>query len=108
MYFHDPETRLAKELRPGILGKSFWGENLMLMVVDLEAGAILPEHSHPQEQGGIVLEGELEFMIAGESRILHPGDVYMIPGGVEHRVRVGASPARVLDVFSPVREDLKY
>jgi quercetin dioxygenase-like cupin family protein len=55
-----------------------------------------------------VLEGELEFIIAGESRLLHPGEIYMIPGGVEHMVRVGDSPAKVLDVFSPVREDLKY
>jgi quercetin dioxygenase-like cupin family protein len=108
MYFHDPESRMTKELRPGILGRSFWGDNLMLLIVDLEANAILPNHNHPHEQGGIVLEGELEFTIAGERRMLHPGDIYMIPGGVEHMVQVGASPARVLDVFSPVREDLKY
>jgi quercetin dioxygenase-like cupin family protein len=108
MYFHNPETRIGKELRPGILGRSFWGDSLMLVVVDLEANAMLPYHSHPHEQGGIVLEGELEFIIAGESRLLHPGEIYMIPGGVEHMVRVGDSPAKVLDVFSPVREDLKY
>jgi quercetin dioxygenase-like cupin family protein len=78
------------------------------VVVDLEAGSVLPEHSHPHEQGGILLKGELEFTIGGETRHLSPGDVYLIPGGVEHSVRVGDSAAQLVDVFHPIREELQY
>jgi hypothetical protein len=34
--------------------------------------------------------------------------MFIIPGGVVHSVRVGATPARALDIFSPVREEYKY
>jgi quercetin dioxygenase-like cupin family protein len=108
MVFHDPKTRQVKDLMPGVHARSFWGENLMLMVVDLDAQAFIPTHSHPAEQGGIVLEGQVDFVIAGESKKLQTGDIYMIPGGVEHSVQVGPAPARVLDVFHPVRDELKY
>jgi len=60
------------------------------------------------EQGGIVLEGEITFNIAGEVRLLHPGDLYIIPGNVEHGVQVGPQPAKLMDIFSPVREEYKY
>lgn len=108
MYFHDPEERPYKEIFPGIRSRTFWGENLLLALVDLEAEAVLPAHSHPHEQSTYVLEGELEFEVAGERRTVKPGNVIVIPGNVEHIVRVGARPAKVLDIFSPVREDLKY
>jgi quercetin dioxygenase-like cupin family protein len=74
----------------------------------LEANAVIPTHSHPHEQLGVVLQGEPEFTIAGEVRMLHPGEPYVIPGGVPHSVKVGPSPAQVMDVFSPVREEYKY
>jgi quercetin dioxygenase-like cupin family protein len=108
MYFHDPSTRLSKELLPGIDARTFWGENMLLAVVDLEANAVIPPHAHTHEQGGIVLEGEMDFTIGGVEKHLNPGDLYIIPGDVEHSVQVGPSPARVLDIFSPVREEYKY
>ncbi len=107
-HFYLTEDRETKELLAGVKARTFWGENLMLAVVDLEANAIIPDHSHPHEQGGIVLEGEMLFIIAGETRHLKPGDLYIIPGGVHHSVAVGPQPARVLDIFSPVREEYKY
>ena len=81
---------------------------MMTVIVELDANATLPRHNHPHEQGGIVLKGELDFTIGGETRLLHPGDLYIIPGGVDHEVQVGGTPAKVLDIFSPVREEYKY
>lgn len=109
MPFFNPETRLSREIIPGeIQMKTFWGEKVMLAVVDLHAEAILPLHSHPHEQAGMVIEGELEFNIDGEVRLLHPGDIYIIPGGAPHLVKVGNTDAKVLDIFSPVREEYQY
>jgi quercetin dioxygenase-like cupin family protein len=62
----------------------------------------------PNEQAGTVVSGALELTIDGETRWLAPGDTYLIPGGVEHGAQTGDNPARVLDVFSPVREEYKY
>lgn len=108
MVYYDPQTRQKKDLLTGVHARTFWGENLMLAVVDLDANAVIPPHRHVHEQGGIILEGEIEFTVAGEARRLHPGDLYIIPGDVEHSARVGAQPAKVMDIFSPVRQEYKY
>ena len=108
MFFYNPADREEKDLFTGIHARTFWGEKMMMVIVELDANAILPKHNHTHEQGGIVLEGELEFIIGGETRLLHPGDLYIIPGGVVHEVKIGRTPAKVLDIFSPVRGEYKY
>ena len=108
MTFPDLENRDTKELLPGILAKTFWGQEMLAAVVDLDPNTELPIHSHPHEQLGIVLEGQIQFDIDGQIQILQPGDVYLIPGGVEHGALTFDQPAKVMDVFSPVREEYKY
>jgi len=106
--FYDPTNRTSKELVPGLTIRPFWGENLLVGVVYLEPNTVVPSHSHPHEQCSYLLEGEMEFILGGERRFLHPGELVIIPGGTEHSVIAGPQPIRVLDIFSPVREDLKF
>ncbi|MSQ33574.1 MAG: cupin domain-containing protein [Dehalococcoidia bacterium] len=108
MYFHDPATRPHKELLPGVRIRTFWGDKVLLSLVDLAPHAEVPTHTHPHEQAGTVLEGEAEMTVGGETRHLRPGDIYIVPGNVVHAVKNGAREARFLDVFSPVREEYKY
>ena len=108
MYYQDVEGRQTKELVPGARTRTFWGENILLSLVEVDPNCQVPNHTHPHEQAGIVLEGELEMDIAGESRLLKPGDIFIIPGNVEHSAGSGDSPVRLLDIFSPVREEFKY
>lgn len=107
MYFCDVEKREAKELVPGVQIRTFWGEQMLLSFVNLDAGAVVPSHSHHHEQCGTVISGEMKLTIAGETRTLKTGDTYIIPGGVEHAAAVDM-PTVVLDVFSPVREEYQY
>ena len=90
---------------PGCSLRTPYGENLMLSRVEMEQGAVIPTHSHPHEQGGIVLEGQLELTIDGETRILQTGEMYIIPPNTVHRAAAYGGPAVAMDVFSPVRED---
>ena len=78
-----------------------------MAVVDIEPDTLMPRHSHPHEQAGIIIAGEIEFTIDAETRMLKPGDVYIIPGGVEHSAISGNQPVKLLDIFSPVREEYK-
>ena len=71
----------------------------------LEPESVVLDHAHPHEQMGILLEGRLEFTVGGVTRLLGPGDIWRIPGGVVHRVRALDQPAVALDVFHPIRED---
>ena len=107
-YFHQLDQRAAKQVMNGMSIRTFWGERVLLSVVDLEPGAEVPLHTHAHEQAGMVLVGTAEFTIGGETRTLGAGDLYVIPGGVEHGLKVGSGPCRALDIFSPVREEYKY
>lgn len=108
MHFCDIDNREAKEIAPGVRARTFWQKKMLLSVVDLDAHAVVPMHSHQHEQCGAVLIGELEMTIAGETRMLKPGDCYVIPGRTEHAAKAGEEPARVVDVFAPVREEYKF
>ena len=108
MYYYHPQDRETKELVPGIIARTFWGERMLAAVVELEANAELPMHNHPHEQIGIVISGVIEFNIAGEIKTLKAGDVYVILGDVKHGARTFDNPVQVMDVFSPVREAYKY
>jgi quercetin dioxygenase-like cupin family protein len=90
---------------PGVEILTTAGKNLMLSVVRFEPRSVVAEHSHPHEQMGILLEGRLEFTVGNVTRLLAPGDIWRIPGGVIHSVRALEEPVLGLDVFHPIRED---
>ena len=90
---------------PGVDIFTTAGKNIMLSVVHLEQDSLVLDHSHPHEQMGFLLEGQLEFTIGAVTRMLKPGDIWRIPGGVVHRVRAVGGPAVALDVFHPIRDD---
>jgi quercetin dioxygenase-like cupin family protein len=89
----------------GAVARSVRGERITFAVVDLEPNRVVPEHSHANEQLGLVLRGAITMTIAGEARRLGVGDTYVIPGGVPHGAETGPEGASVVDVFNPIRED---
>ena len=108
MPFLSLEDRTARELVPNVFARTYWGEKMLISHVTLEAGGVVPLHSHPHEQAGIVLEGEMTLTLGDETRTLGPGAMYIAPGGVEHKVVAGAQGCIALDVFSPVREEYQF
>ena len=106
-YFIDPKALTPREIAPGTQIRVACGDKIMLSFVEVQPGAVVPMHSHPHEQGGVCLEGALEFTIGGETRIVRKGEGWMIPGGVMHSVRGLESAAYVLDIFYPHREEYK-
>jgi quercetin dioxygenase-like cupin family protein len=107
MPFFDPDSGNTMNPLPGIAMRAVWGERMMMCFFDLEPGAALPAHSHPHEQVGMGISGVIDLTIGDETRTIRPGDSYCIPPGVTHRAVASAEGARVLDVFSPVREEYK-
>ena len=96
----------SAELIPGLHFKLFHTDQVTLSFVRVEEGAVLPEHAHPQEQITIVQKGKLELTVAGNTTVLEPGGIIHIPSDAMHS-GVAHSECEVLDVFHPVREDLK-
>ena len=107
-HFIDSSKIERKEIAPGVTIRTMWGDRLMISIIESAPHAVVPTHSHADhEQGGMVLEGEYDMMIGGETRRLKPGDSYVIPPGVEHSLTGADGWALALDVFSPPREDYK-
>jgi quercetin dioxygenase-like cupin family protein len=87
-----------------VVAREVHGEQTTLAVVELEPGAVVPEHHHVSEQLGLVIQGSVSFRVADEETELRPGGTWNIPSDVPHEVRAGAEGAVVIDVFSPTRE----
>ena len=82
--------------------------NLMIVVCDFTNGPAKepdPPHSHPHEQITYVAEGELFFFLGGEKHHLCKGDVFTVPSGVPHCIQNISKHVRLIDSFTPVRED---
>ena len=106
-YFFTQLDGARHQLFAGVDARVVWGEQLMLSLVRLEQRSVVAEHDHPHEQMGLVIEGQAEFFIGDERRVLGPGEMYFIPGGVRHKVIALDAPVQALDVFNPPREEYK-
>jgi quercetin dioxygenase-like cupin family protein len=89
----------------GIVARAVAGERITLAVVELDAGAVVAEHAHENEQLGIVLRGAMSFRVGEEERELGPGGTWTIPANTLHEATAGPDGAVVIDVFAPPRDD---
>jgi quercetin dioxygenase-like cupin family protein len=91
----------------GVEGRPLFGQKAMINVVEFDAGATVPEHSHPHEQLGVVLRGMQALVIDGVAVEMGPLEGYVLPGNVVHSAYCGPEGATVIDVFTPVREEYR-
>lgn len=96
----------VREPIAGHRGRFIHSEHTTHVYWDIEEGAVLPEHSHPHEQIVNLLEGRYELVVDGEPHVLEAGQVLVVPGGARHHGRAHTT-CRILDVFSPVREEYR-
>ena len=57
----------------------------------------IPEHSH-KAQWGMLIAGEMDLTVAGETRTCRPGDTWDIPEGTPHAALIRAGSV-LMDVF---------
>ena len=81
-----------------------YGEKTLMTEFLLRKGSNLPRHTHPHEQTGYLVRGQIRLSIGAEEFEAKPGDSWCIPGGVEHGAEV-IEDSVAIEVFSPVRED---
>ena len=96
-----PEEQLSETIGR----KLVTADRMMLAHVYLKKGAIVPRHSHENEQLTYILEGGLRFWIGeDESQVIDvmAGEVLHIPSHVQHKAEALADTLDV-DVFSPPR-----
>jgi quercetin dioxygenase-like cupin family protein len=92
---------------PGVEMRPHFGTEAMVNVVTLGPDSVAPEHDHPEEQISLILSGSFTFSIDGRTTEMGPHDAVSIPGGVVHGGRAGTNGCVMVDVFHPIREDLR-
>lgn len=81
-----------------------YDDNLMVVKVEFEKGAIGTLHHHYHTQITHIESGKFEVTINGENKVLNGGDAFLVPPNVVHGA-VCLEPGVLIDVFSPKRED---
>jgi len=106
MSFINYNTKSKVTIFPGVQSAMEHSAQITYGCVSLEKGVTVPVHSHMHEQWTYVVEGEMEFTLNGETRLLLPGMGAFIASNVLHGA-VAVTACKVIDVFTPVREDYK-
>jgi quercetin dioxygenase-like cupin family protein len=77
------------------------GREAVQVRVEIAPGVAFPKHTHPGEEIIYVLEGSLEYEVAGKPPVtLKAGDVLFIPAGTVHAARnVGSGNAAELATY---------
>lgn len=99
-----------ENVKDDITRRLFTGDRMMIAHVYLDKGAIVPKHSHENEQLTYIVEGALRFWIGDEGTegyhecVVSAGEVLYLPSNVPHRAEA-LEDTFDLDVFSPPRQD---
>ncbi|MBE2295895.1 MAG: cupin domain-containing protein [Phycisphaerales bacterium] len=95
------------DVEPGVRRKIIGHTpNLLAAMVRFEQNAVGAVHGHEaHEQIAYVLAGAFEVEVEGEKRILRKGDAFVVPRNTQHGVVALEPDSRLLDMFSPRRDD---
>ncbi|MHA1680715.1 MAG: cupin domain-containing protein [Promethearchaeota archaeon] len=97
----------AIEMLPGIFRRTMvYNNEAMVCHFDLKKGAEIPLHDHPASQLGYLISGKAEFYYETRENkiIVHPGDSYIIPGGVTHGAKM-IEDCIIIECFAPSRPE---
>lgn len=79
-------------------------DQMMIVEVGFDQGAIGALHSHFHVQASYVAEGSFEVTISGITETLTKGESFIVPSNAVHGVKA-LKPGILVDCFTPARED---
>jgi len=80
------------------------GENATISQLLLKKGAVVPRHSHTNEQYSWIISGALRFVFDDREILVGSGEILLIPANVAHSA-VALEDTVDVDIFAPRRED---
>ncbi|MFN0167912.1 MAG: cupin domain-containing protein [Bryobacteraceae bacterium] len=104
MDVYDWSTVTEERLNPSATRQVIHGSTMTIARLRLTKGALVPLHSHANEQISLIEAGRLRFVIDGVEQVATAGNAVRIPPNAPHSV-TAEEDSVALDLFSPVRED---
>ena len=98
------KTMEVEKLNDTISRQMISGENATLSQLLLKRGAVVPRHSHMNEQYSWIISGALRFIFDDREIVVGAGEVLLIPAHVPHSA-VAMEDTVDVDFFAPRRED---
>jgi quercetin dioxygenase-like cupin family protein len=98
----------AEQIREKVERRLAYTDHLMMAIIDFQNGPMAqpdPPHSHPHEQVTYVAVGDILFFMDGQQRQLSAGDTFCVPPNKKHTIQLLTERARLIDCFTPIRED---
>lgn len=98
----------STQLNPLLTRQYVTGSQSMFARLELKKGCIVPRHKHPNEQISYITQGALRFVLGEEGatveKIIHEGEILVIPGNVPHSAEALEDTVD-FDIFAPPRQD---
>jgi quercetin dioxygenase-like cupin family protein len=95
----------AHEFRQGVHLRAVGGDQVLICSVSYDPGFGVGLHSHEHtEQVMVITEGDLTMTIAGETKVLGPGDTVVVNRGVEHELTT-ENGCSFIEALAPVPLD---
>jgi quercetin dioxygenase-like cupin family protein len=101
---HDWNRIEREQLNPLVVRQMVHTDLLTISHLHLTKGAVVPRHSHPNEQVTVLERGRLRFDFDDEVQVLEAGQMLQIASDRPHAV-TALEDSLALDLFSPPRED---
>jgi quercetin dioxygenase-like cupin family protein len=80
------------------------GDNATVSQLLLKRGAVVPRHSHVNEQYSWIMSGKLKFVFDDREIVVGAGEFLLIPPNVPHSA-IAEEDTVDVDIFAPRRED---
>lgn len=93
------------ECDPGVTRRILaYCDEIMAVENSFEQGAVGSMHCHPHTQITYIAEGEFEFTIGGETKIVKKGDTLLKQNSIMHGCKC-LKKGIVMDFFTPMRKE---
>ncbi len=104
MKLHEWDRIPKEQLNEQLARQVIHSANLTVARIYLAKGAVVPRHSHENEQITVLIEGLLRFVFDNQEKLVAPGQAMEIPPNEPHRVEA-LEDSLAMDLFAPRRED---
>lgn len=98
------KTMEIEQLNDKLSRQMISGENATVSHLLLNKDAVVPRHSHVNEQFSWIVSGALKFVFDDREILVGAGEILVIPPNVAHSA-VALEDTVDVDIFAPRRED---